>query len=103
MPARRRQSITGSAAGREPDRVGEIAEADVDDVAAADACGPWDIGELSPRTTISAGIAGGPAGGRVRLRIGALTAESTRAEIERIGLRRGELARACFSPAYIGT
>jgi molybdate transport system ATP-binding protein len=38
-----------------------------------------------------------PEGGRVRVRIGALTAESTLDDIARFGLRRGEPARACFS------
>jgi molybdate transport system ATP-binding protein len=40
-----------------------------------------------------------PEGGRVRVRIGALTAESTLEEVERFGLRRGEPARATFSPS----
>jgi molybdate transport system ATP-binding protein len=35
-------------------------------------------------------------GGRVRVRIGALTAESTLEDVERHGLRRGAPARACF-------
>jgi molybdate transport system ATP-binding protein len=38
-----------------------------------------------------------PEGGRVRVRIGSLTAESTLEEVERSGLRRGEPARASFA------
>jgi ABC-type sulfate/molybdate transport systems ATPase subunit len=40
-----------------------------------------------------------PEGGRMRVRIGALTAEGPREELERLGLRRGEPASASFSPA----
>jgi hypothetical protein len=35
----------------------------------------------------------------MRVRIGALTAEGPREELERLGLRRGEPASASFSPA----
>jgi ABC-type sulfate/molybdate transport systems ATPase subunit len=41
-----------------------------------------------------------PEEGRIRVRIGPLTAEAPRAELERIGLRRGDLACACFSTAH---
>jgi hypothetical protein len=34
------------------------------------------------------------------VRIGPLAAESPRAELERLGLRAGEPARACFSAAH---
>ena len=40
-----------------------------------------------------------PEGGRVRVRVGTLTGESTLADVERFGLRRGEPARASFSAA----
>jgi ABC-type sulfate/molybdate transport systems ATPase subunit len=40
-----------------------------------------------------------PEGGRMRVRVGALTAEGPRAELERLGLQRGDAARASFSPA----
>jgi molybdate transport system ATP-binding protein len=37
-----------------------------------------------------------PEGGRLRVRIGALTCESSLADVTRLRLRRGEPARACF-------
>jgi ABC-type sulfate/molybdate transport systems ATPase subunit len=40
-----------------------------------------------------------PEGGRMRVRVGPLTAEGPRDELERLGLRRGESARASFSSA----
>ena len=40
-----------------------------------------------------------PEGGRMRVRVGSLTAEGPREELERLGLRRGEAASASFSPA----
>ncbi len=41
-----------------------------------------------------------PEGGRLRVRVGALTAEGPREELERLGLRRGEHAMASFSPSH---
>jgi molybdate transport system ATP-binding protein len=41
-----------------------------------------------------------PAGGRVRVRMGPLTAECDSEDVERIGLRRGEPATASFDPAH---
>jgi ABC-type sulfate/molybdate transport systems ATPase subunit len=41
-----------------------------------------------------------PEGGRVRVRLGPLTAHCSSADVQRLGLRRGDLARACFSPAH---
>ena len=50
--------------------------------------------------TISAPISGlTPEEGHVRVRIGPLVAESSRAELDRLGLDRGSAARACFAPA----
>jgi molybdate transport system ATP-binding protein len=40
-----------------------------------------------------------PAGGRVRVRMGPITAECASEDVERIGLRRGEPAAASFAPA----
>ena len=69
---------------------------------------PWEISVRHPgaadaddENAITAPItAMSPEVGRIRVRIGPLTAESPREELERIGLRRGDLARACFSPAH---
>jgi molybdate transport system ATP-binding protein len=41
-----------------------------------------------------------PEGGRVRVRVGPLTAECSSEEVERLGLRRGEPATASFSPMH---
>jgi molybdate transport system ATP-binding protein len=41
-----------------------------------------------------------PAGGRVRVRMGPITAECASDDVERIGLRRGEPATASFAPAH---
>ncbi|MDP2709761.1 MAG: ABC transporter ATP-binding protein [Solirubrobacteraceae bacterium] len=67
---------------------------------------PWEVGVEACGTpngavnAIVAPVSGlTPEGGRVRVRVGSLTAETTREEAERIGLRRGEPARACFSAA----
>ena len=50
--------------------------------------------------TISAPISGlTPEEGHVRVRIGPLVAQSSRAELDRLGLDRGSAARACFAPA----
>ena len=69
---------------------------------------PWEISVHQPddedagdENTITAAItAMTPEEGRIRVRIGPLTAEAPRAELERIGLRRGDPARACFSTAH---
>jgi molybdate transport system ATP-binding protein len=51
--------------------------------------------------TISAPISAlMPEEGHVRVRIGSLTAESSREELDRLGLQRGSVARACFAPAH---
>jgi len=67
---------------------------------------PWEISvescaaaNGSPNTIVAPVSSLTPEGGRVRVRIGALTAESTLEEVERFGLRRGEPARASFSPS----
>jgi hypothetical protein len=41
-----------------------------------------------------------PEEGHVRARVGALTVESSREELDRLGLERGSLARASFAPAH---
>jgi molybdate transport system ATP-binding protein len=41
-----------------------------------------------------------PAGGRVRVRMGPLTAELAHEDVERVGLRRGDPATASFAPAH---
>jgi molybdate transport system ATP-binding protein len=41
-----------------------------------------------------------PAGGRVRVRMGPITAECASEDVERIGLRRGEPAAASFEPVH---
>jgi molybdate transport system ATP-binding protein len=68
---------------------------------------PWEItvrpGDDATGATneISAPIASlTPAGGRVRVRLGPLTAECAHADVERVGLRRGEPATASFEPAH---
>jgi len=40
-----------------------------------------------------------PEGGRMRVRVGPLSAECAIEEVERLGLHRGDPATACFSPA----
>jgi molybdate transport system ATP-binding protein len=40
-----------------------------------------------------------PAGGRMRVRLGPLTAECSTGDVERLGLHRGDPVTACFSPA----
>jgi ABC-type sulfate/molybdate transport systems ATPase subunit len=67
---------------------------------------PWEvtIGPPSqPNGAVNAIIAPisalAPEGGRMRVRVGPLTAEGPREELERLGLRRGESARASFSSA----
>ena len=40
-----------------------------------------------------------PEGGRVRVRMGPLTAECATEDVQRLGLHRGDPATACFSPA----
>jgi molybdate transport system ATP-binding protein len=68
---------------------------------------PWEItvrpGDEADGATneITAPIASlTPAGGRVRVRMGPLTAECAHDEIERVGLRRGDPATASFAPAH---
>jgi ABC-type sulfate/molybdate transport systems ATPase subunit len=69
---------------------------------------PWEIsvrpagGERADdENTIIAPIAAmTPEEGRIRVRIGPVTAESPRAELERLGLRPGELACARFSTPH---
>jgi molybdate transport system ATP-binding protein len=65
---------------------------------------PWEIsvGSCAPTNgamnAITAPVSSlTPEGGRVHVRIGALTAESTLDDIARLGVRRGEPALACFS------
>jgi ABC-type sulfate/molybdate transport systems ATPase subunit len=41
-----------------------------------------------------------PEEGHVRARVGSLTVESSREELDRLGLERGSVARACFAPAH---
>jgi molybdate transport system ATP-binding protein len=41
-----------------------------------------------------------PAGGRMRVRMGPITAECASEDVERIGLRRGEPATASFAPSH---
>jgi len=49
---------------------------------------------IAPITTLT------PEGGRMRVRVGELTAEVPRADVDRLRLRPGEPARAVFSPAH---
>jgi hypothetical protein len=65
---------------------------------------PWEVtvgapgtGHVNALTAPVSAIA--PEGGRLRVRVGALTAEGPREELERLGLRRGDVASASFSPA----
>jgi molybdate transport system ATP-binding protein len=67
---------------------------------------PWEIFLRSSDTPadatneIVASIASlTPEGGRVRVRMGPLTAECTTEDVERLGLHRGDPMTACFSPA----
>jgi molybdate transport system ATP-binding protein len=67
---------------------------------------PWEIalrpGDVPPDATneIVATVASlTPDGGRVRVRMGPLTAECATEDVERLGLHRGDPATACFSPA----
>jgi molybdate transport system ATP-binding protein len=69
---------------------------------------PWEvtIGPPSPSNdainAITAPISAlAPEGGRMRVRVGPLMAEGPRDELERLGLRRGEPARASFSAADV--
>ena len=67
---------------------------------------PWEVtvgapgsanGKINAITAPISSLA--PEGGRLRVRIGSLTAEGPRDELERLGLRRGDRASASFSPA----
>jgi hypothetical protein len=67
---------------------------------------PWEVTIDAPsasdgaRNAFTAPISGlAPEAGRMLARVGPLTAEASREELERLGLRRGEPARARFSPA----
>ncbi|MGI8802108.1 MAG: ABC transporter ATP-binding protein [Solirubrobacteraceae bacterium] len=68
---------------------------------------PWEVsvhpvGESSGgavNTIVGAITATTPEEGRLRVRIGAVTAESSREELDRLGLGRDAPARACFSAA----
>jgi molybdate transport system ATP-binding protein len=67
---------------------------------------PWEVTIDAPsasdgaRNAFTAAISGlAPEAGRMLVRVGPLTAEGSRDELERLGLRRGEPARARFSPA----
>jgi molybdate transport system ATP-binding protein len=67
---------------------------------------PWEItvrpgnGATGAPNEIVAPIASlTPTGGRVRVRMGPLTAECASDDVERVGLRRGEPATASFAPA----
>jgi molybdate transport system ATP-binding protein len=69
---------------------------------------PWEIaigapddgdGDGSPNAITAPISALAPEGGRMRVRIGPVTAEGPRDELERLGLQRGEPAQASFSPA----
>ncbi|HTN23249.1 MAG TPA: ABC transporter ATP-binding protein [Solirubrobacteraceae bacterium] len=67
---------------------------------------PWEIvlrpGDVPPDATneIVAPVASlTPEGGRVRVRLGPLTAECSTEDVERLGLHRGDPVTACFSPA----
>ncbi len=67
---------------------------------------PWEValrpGEISEDATneIVAPVTSlTPEGGRVRVRMGALTAECATEDVERLGLHRGDPVTACFSPA----
>ena len=41
-----------------------------------------------------------PEEGHVRARVGSLTVESSREELDRLGLGRGSVACACFAPRH---
>jgi len=68
---------------------------------------PWEVTVSSPddaggsSNEIVAAVASlTPEGGRVRVRIGPVTAECESDDVTRLGLRRGEPAVACFSAAH---
>ncbi len=69
---------------------------------------PWEVSVHAPGADASLGTnaitapicALTPEEGHVRVRIGAVTAESSRDELHRLGLERGCVASACFSPAH---
>ena len=63
--------------------------------AAQDGAGPDGMNTIS--APISALM---PEEGHVRVRIGALTAQSSREELDRLGLERGAVACACFAPGH---
>ena len=67
---------------------------------------PWEIvlrpGDVPPDATneiVAAVTSLTPEGGRVRVRMGPLTAECSTEDVERLGLHRGDPVTACFSPA----
>jgi ABC-type sulfate/molybdate transport systems ATPase subunit len=63
--------------------------------------GDGDGDAADARNTITAPISAlMPEEGHVRARVGALTVESSREELDRLGLERGSLARASFAPAH---
>ena len=69
---------------------------------------PWEVSVHAPGAAASRGTnaitapicALTPEEGHVRVRIGAVTAESSRDELDRLGLARGCVASARFSPAH---
>jgi ABC-type sulfate/molybdate transport systems ATPase subunit len=70
---------------------------------------PWEMsvhpanGPAGPERNAIGGTitAVSPAEGHLRVRIGAVTAQTTREELDRLRLERGTPARACFSPAAV--
>ena len=67
---------------------------------------PWEVTISAPPSNghvnaITAPLASlVPDGGRLRVRVGPLTAECPREELDRLGLRRGDLGCASFAPAH---
>jgi ABC-type sulfate/molybdate transport systems ATPase subunit len=70
---------------------------------------PWEMsvhpanGPAGPERNAIGGTitAVSPAEGHLRVRIGAVTAQTSREELDRLRLERGTPARACFSPAAV--
>jgi molybdate transport system ATP-binding protein len=68
---------------------------------------PWEItvraaadGDGSRNEIVAPVASLTPEGGRVRVRMGPLTAECSIDDVQRLGLHRGDPATACFSPAH---
>ena len=61
---------------------------------------PADAGDGAPNAIVAPVSSLTPEGGRVRVRMGPLTAECDNDDVQRLGLRRGDPAMASFPPAH---